>query len=226
MRPVLLIGAGRKAAEIEAFAAKSGSTIKIVRRLSTDGGDASMSALAPELSAAYLKAEGIGEAVIAADEPRGLPMGLLFQWKVSGIAVTDYQTFWEREAGFIAVSDFDPAWFVYADGCRRGWTVVIKRVLDIVLGVALLVATAPLFCLCALLSTWKRRAASSIVKSGAGVTGYLSTSSSSEACETMPNRVRRNGHRRTILALPGLGNTYARRGSMSYPADQCNKGRY
>jgi len=152
MRPVLLIGAGRKAAEIEAFAAKSGSTIKIVRRLSTDGGDASMSALAPELSAAYLKAEGIGEAVIAADEPRGLPMGLLFQWKVSGIAVTDYQTFWEREAGFIAVSDFDPAWFVYADGCRRGWTGrVIKRVLDIVLGVALLVATAPLFCLCALL---------------------------------------------------------------------------
>ena len=83
-------------------------------------------------------------------------MDLLLQWKLRGIAVTEYATFWEREVGCISLDAFEPNWFVYGEGCRRGrlgWT--IKRFLDIVVSSGLLIASAPLLCGVALLIWWE-----------------------------------------------------------------------
>jgi sugar transferase (PEP-CTERM system associated) len=155
-RRILLIGGGSRAAEIEAFASKPEKTVQIVERLRVDGMDFPIETVIEELLASRLKADGIHEVVVATDDPRGLPMELLLQWKLSGIAVTDYPTFWEREAGYISLETFDPAWFVYGDGCRRGRLGrAVKRGLDIAASVTLLVATSPLLCAFAVLTRWE-----------------------------------------------------------------------
>jgi sugar transferase (PEP-CTERM system associated) len=151
-RRAVLIGDGAKATEIEAFSNTASSSVRIVDRLCV-GGTASLGGtLEVNWPANRLKADGIQEALIAVDDPRALPIELLLQWKLSGIAVTDYPTFWEREAGYISLDAFDPNWFVYGEGCRRGRLGrALKRALDIAVALLLLVATAPLLCAFALL---------------------------------------------------------------------------
>jgi sugar transferase (PEP-CTERM system associated) len=154
-RRAVLVGDGAKAAEIEAFSNTASSSVRIVNRLCVEGTESLNETLETKWPANRLKADGIQEALIAVDDPRGLPIELLLQWKLSGIAVTDYPTFWEREAGYISLGAFDPNWFVYGEGCRRGRLGrTIKRGLDIGVALALLVATAPLLCAFALLVRW------------------------------------------------------------------------
>jgi sugar transferase (PEP-CTERM system associated) len=155
-RRIMLIGDGTRAAEIYSSATASGSTVRIAQWLHFDGAQGMQQELRDAWSPNRLRAEGIREAVVAVDDARGLPMDLLLQWKLNGIAVTDYATFWEREVGCISLGAFDPSWFVYREGCQRGrlgWTV--KRLLDIVVSFCLLVLSAPLLCVIALLIRWE-----------------------------------------------------------------------
>jgi sugar transferase (PEP-CTERM system associated) len=155
-RRIVLVGDGARAAEVSASADASGSTVRIVQRLHFDGARGMPQELRDEWSPSRLRAEGIREAVIAVEDVRGLPMDLLLQWKLNGISVTDYATFWEREVGCISLDAFDPNWFVYGEGCSRGQLGrTIKRLLDIVVSLGLLVASAPLMCGVALLIRWE-----------------------------------------------------------------------
>ncbi|HEX5231386.1 MAG TPA: TIGR03013 family XrtA/PEP-CTERM system glycosyltransferase [Bradyrhizobium sp.] len=144
-RRILLIGAGANATEIEAFARRIGSTIEVAERIDPD-------TVKCDLSIERLKSRRIREVVIAVDDQKNVPMELLLQWKLSGIAVTDCLTFWEREAGHIALGAFDPAWFVYGEGCHRNWLGRgVKRAIDVVVAVLLLIVTSPLLLLFAAL---------------------------------------------------------------------------
>lgn len=155
-RRIILIGDGARAAEINASADAPGSTVRIVQWLHFDGAQWMDQALRDQWPAARLRAKGIREAVVAANDPRGLPIDLLLQWKLNGIAVTDYATFWEREVGCISLDAFDPNWFVYGEGCSRGRLGrALKRLLDILISVGLLVATAPLVCAIAVMIRWE-----------------------------------------------------------------------
>jgi len=155
-RRIVLIGDGARAAEINASAGAPGSTVRIAQWLHFDGAQGMQQEQRDEWSPSRLRAEGIREVVVAVEDARGLPMDLLLQWKLRGIAVTEYATFWEREVGCISLDAFEPNWFVYGEGCRRGrlgWT--IKRLLDIVVSSGLLIASAPLLCGVALLIWWE-----------------------------------------------------------------------
>jgi sugar transferase (PEP-CTERM system associated) len=155
-RRIVLMGNGVRAAEINATAGASGSTVRIVQWLHFDGAQGMQQELRDEWSPGRLRAEGIREAVIAIEDALGLPIDLLLQWKLSGVAITDYATFWEREIGCISLDAFDPNWFVYGEGCSRGRLGRgIKRLLDIVVSFGLLVASAPLLCGVAVLIRWE-----------------------------------------------------------------------
>jgi sugar transferase (PEP-CTERM system associated) len=155
-RRILLIGDGTKAAEVSASTVVLRSTVRIVQWLHFDGAQWRQEELRERWSASRLKAGRIREAVIAVDNAADLPMDLLLQWKLNGIAVTDYATFWERETGCISLDAFDPNWFVYGEGCRRGQLGrAIKRMLDVVVSFGLLVASTPVLCCVALLIRWE-----------------------------------------------------------------------
>jgi sugar transferase (PEP-CTERM system associated) len=151
-RRILLIGNGTKAAEVTTSTEAPRSTVRIAQWLHFDGEQWMHQELRDEWSASRLRAEGIREAVIAVEDDSDLPMDLLLQWKLDGIEVTDYATFWEREVGCISLDAFAPTWFVYREGCSRGRLgKAIKRMLDVVVSLALLVATTPVLCAVALL---------------------------------------------------------------------------
>src|SRR6266849_4866809 len=74
------------------------------------------------------------EIVVAADDRRGLPVHQLLQCKLSGIRVTDYVDFYERESGRVDLAALRPSWFIFSDGFRMGAAVeALKRSFDIVL---------------------------------------------------------------------------------------------
>lgn len=150
-RRILLIGSGKRAANIEELARCSNGTIAIVRRAHVDDA-ASLGTGIECITSNSILHEHIGEVVIAVDDQRGLPMNLLLQWKLAGIRVIDYLTFWERECGRVDLGAACPAWFVFGDGCRRSrFDVLAKRCFDVLVSAFLLALTAPLLAVCAAL---------------------------------------------------------------------------
>ena len=88
------------------------------------------------------------EIVIATDDRRGLPVHQLLQCKLSGIRVTDYVEFYERESGRVDLSAIRPSWFIFSDGFRMGASVeALKRSLDIVVGLSTLAFVLPILVL-------------------------------------------------------------------------------
>ncbi|MFZ2006003.1 MAG: exopolysaccharide biosynthesis polyprenyl glycosylphosphotransferase [Stellaceae bacterium] len=150
-RRILLLGDGRSAAEIESFCSASAGQLEIAGRLGIDAFDEMDSAATAKFSAEGLRKTRIRE-VVTADEGSALPTTLLLQWKVNGIAVTDCLTFWEREAGRIALDAFDVNWFLRGEGCRRRRvSSLVKRATDICAALLLLILTAPILAIFAAL---------------------------------------------------------------------------
>jgi len=90
------------------------------------------------------------EIVIATDDRRGLPVHQLLQCKLSGIGVTDYIDFYERESGRVDLSALRPSWFIFSDGFRMGVVVeTVKRTFDVVLALLTLIMVLPLLVLTA-----------------------------------------------------------------------------
>jgi FlaA1/EpsC-like NDP-sugar epimerase len=65
----------------------------------------------------FIADNGINEVVIACDQRRGtLPVEILFDCRLRGIAVTDLLDFMERETGQIVVNLMYPSWVIYSNG--------------------------------------------------------------------------------------------------------------
>ncbi len=143
-RRILLLGDGVGAAEIETFCNASAGRLEIAERLAVEAFDGADSAAMDQFSAESLRRARIREVVTTREGPP-LPMALLLRWKVGGIAVTDRLTFWEREAGRIALDEFDANWFLHGEGCRRRRiSSLVKRAMDIGAASLLLILTAPI----------------------------------------------------------------------------------
>jgi sugar transferase (PEP-CTERM system associated) len=85
------------------------------------------------------------EIVIATEDRRGLPVHQLLQCKLSGIRVTDYVDFYERESGRVDLTALRPSWFIFSDGFRMGIMVeTVKRGFDIALALFTLVLVLPI----------------------------------------------------------------------------------
>ena len=85
------------------------------------------------------------EIVVATDDRRGLPVRQLLHCKLTGIKVTDFLDFWERETRTVDLEALRPSWLFYSDGFRCGIVdKLLKRAFDIMVSLALLVFSLPL----------------------------------------------------------------------------------
>jgi sugar transferase (PEP-CTERM system associated) len=95
---------------------------------------------------------GISEIVVATSERRGLPVRQLLLCKISGIKITEFLDFWERETRTIDLEALRPSWLFYSDGFRcRMLDAVVKRGFDIIVSLAIMILTLPLQLVTALL---------------------------------------------------------------------------
>ena len=146
---VLVVGNGRLAQEIAAILASTdpseGLGFRGVfdprsnRYRSSDGSDDLPASLAE-----IIEQESIGEVVLAAEDQRGLPIADLLRFRMSGVQVTDYVTFLEREKRYLATDTMRPSWLLFSKGFDHGPArVVAKRLFDIVVSLLLLILLAP-----------------------------------------------------------------------------------
>ena len=73
--------------------------------------------------------------------------------KTTGVHVNEFSTFLERETGRVDLDTVNPSWLIFSDGFSSGQMVssAIKRLFDIAASVTLLIGTAPLVLIFALL---------------------------------------------------------------------------
>src|SRR6185437_12950459 len=95
------------------------------------------------LSAA--RASAASEIVVALDDRRGAPLGPLLEARMEGMKITNYLTFWERETRRVNLKALDPSWLIYSDGFRISTVMngILKRAVDIVASLGLLIFTLP-----------------------------------------------------------------------------------
>src|SRR5690606_23389391 len=107
----------------------------------------------PENLAQTARRLGVDEIVVALDDRRGsMPVEALLDCRMHGIRVVDCTTFLERETGRVDLDGIHPSWLIFSDGFQRHWLgSAIKRGLDILLSLGLLVTTLPLLLLVAVL---------------------------------------------------------------------------
>jgi sugar transferase (PEP-CTERM system associated) len=92
----------------------------------------------------------VDEIVLATRERRagrggGLPLEGLLQCKLGGVTISDYATFWEREAAEIDLESLKPGWMIFSDGFRQSLSRrVVKRLFDVSVSLVFLLATLPI----------------------------------------------------------------------------------
>jgi sugar transferase (PEP-CTERM system associated) len=92
--------------------------------------------------------------VLALEERRNaLPLGDLLKVKTTGVHVHDISSFLERETGRVDLDSLNPSWLIFSDGFSSGRRLssAAKRLFDLVVSAAILLLTAPLILLFALL---------------------------------------------------------------------------
>jgi len=156
-RRVLILGAGNEAQEIESFAKKATEAgLNIIASICMPGqksvveNPVSLTDLDDLVSFAESKETEL--ILIAADGFEPLPLESLIACKLAGIEIKDRLSFFEQARGFVNLSAVKAEWIVFSDGFRGGnsFERVAKRILDIVISLIMLVATAPILVIAAL----------------------------------------------------------------------------
>lgn len=157
-RRILIYGAGRKADSIlQRFCNKIDQRgFVIVGFVHTHGDPDTNSAkrvLKPNKPLCEFARElRVDEIVDAVDDRRSkLPLRELLDCKVSGVNVVNLLTFFERETGYVNVNLLDPSWMIFSDGFKQTTAkYVVKRILDIVVSICVLLVAFPVMLLAAL----------------------------------------------------------------------------
>lgn len=96
----------------------------------------------------------VDEIVVALAERRGgsMPLRELLDCKLQGVRVVDMATHFEKTLGQIRLDSVSAGWLIFGDGFSQGWVrTVVKRLFDIVFAGALIVVSAPIILLTAIL---------------------------------------------------------------------------
>jgi sugar transferase (PEP-CTERM system associated) len=155
-RRLLVVGAGVRAWDLLCMLRNEGShphyKMEFVQ-------DASFGPVDPRLTAA--SAEGVAiietkdvlavarrfkpdEIVVAPDERRGMPLDNLLACKKDGFPVEQYLTFLEHEIRRVDIRRLEVGWLLYSSGFYFGTLDnVLKRVLDVVVSLVLLILFSP-----------------------------------------------------------------------------------
>ena len=99
------------------------------------------------------RTNGIEKIVIALAEKRdNFPTNELLKCRVNGIEVIDGNTFYEMLTGKLIVNAINPSWFIFSKGFRKSLTRrVLKRSVDLLLSLVLLILFFPVILIIALL---------------------------------------------------------------------------
>lgn len=156
-RRILVLGAGQRAAQVEALAKTRGAGFAVVGFVGMNDGASSVDSCVNRADIAnlpgHLLSLGAGEVVLALEERRNaLPLNDLLKIKTTGVAVRDFSSFIERETGRVDLDSLNPSWLIFSDGFSAGRRLssIGKRLFDVVVSLALLALTGPLVAVTAL----------------------------------------------------------------------------
>jgi len=149
-RRLLVLGAGPRAARIEALTHRQGASIAVVGFVAMNDGPAALAGAVNRDDIAnlpdHLLSLGATEVVLAMEERRNaLPLNDLLRIKTTGVEVRDFSSFLERETGRVDLDSLNPSWLIFSDGFSAGrrlssWG---KRLFDVAASLTALVLFAP-----------------------------------------------------------------------------------
>ncbi len=98
-----------------------------------------------------VRRNGIQRIIVALEDRRGaLPIRDLVRLRVEGVRVEDAHTTISSLTGRVWLETVKPSWFVFSEGFHRSmFTLIAKRVVDLVFGILGLIVSAPLMLLVA-----------------------------------------------------------------------------
>ena len=157
-RRVLILGAGKRAQRIKDLEAKRGSGFIVVGYIAMNE-NKQMIPEAIKRDAIYNLADfvvkmGASEVVLALEERRNaIPLDDLLRIKTTGVHVNELSSFFERETGRVDLDSVNPSWLIFSDGFSSGRRMsgLAKRLFDIFASLVLLLVTAPIILLFAIL---------------------------------------------------------------------------
>jgi sugar transferase (PEP-CTERM system associated) len=157
-RRVLVLGAGARADRLRKLGDRPEAGFVIVGYVGMSAGEPVIEEAIHRDAIAnltrYVDNLGVSEVVLALEERRNsLPLKDLLRIKTTGVHVNEFSTFLERETGRVDLDTVNPSWLIFSDGFSSGQMVssAIKRVFDVVASLILLVLTAPIVALFAVL---------------------------------------------------------------------------
>ncbi len=157
-RRVLVLGAGPRAQRLRELGDRPESGFVIVGYVGMNESsplvDEAISRSAIHNLTRFVENLGVSEVVLALEERRNaLPLSDLLRIKTAGVHVNDFSSFVERETGRVDLDSVNPSWLIFSDGFSslRAFSSGAKRVFDVVVSAVLLVLTAPLIAVFALL---------------------------------------------------------------------------
>jgi len=159
-RRVLVLGAGERAQRLRALGESGNAGFAIVGYVGMSEGDTppvveeAIARSAIHNLKRHVENLGVSEVVLALEERRGaLPLKDLLKIKTAGVHVNDFSSFMERETGRVDLDTVNPSWLIFSDGFSSGRVLssIAKRLFDVVASLALLVLTAPLIAIVAVL---------------------------------------------------------------------------
>jgi sugar transferase (PEP-CTERM system associated) len=155
-RRVLVLGAGARAARVEALARWPGAGFAVVGFVAMNDGPSAVASATNRADIASLPKHllqlGAVEVVLALEERRNsLPLNDLLRIKTTGVEVHDFSSFLERETGRVDLDSLNPSWLIFSDGFSAGRRMASlgKRLFDLAVSFVILVAGAPVIAIAA-----------------------------------------------------------------------------
>ena len=157
-RRVLVLGAGSRADRLRKLGEEPGCGFVIVGYIRMSNTDPvveeAINRTAIYNLKRYVENLAVSEVVLAMEERRNaLPLHDLLRIKTAGVHVNDFSTFLERETGRVDLDTVNPSWLIFSDGFSSGRALsgVAKRLFDITASLLLLILTAPVIVLFAII---------------------------------------------------------------------------
>lgn len=157
-RRIVVLGAGARAQKLLDLAQDESAGFTVVRCISSSKTEPHAVDAIPREEIAdlgeFIDMCRASEIVLALEERRNaLPLKDLLRLKTRGVEVYEFSSYIERETGRIDLATVNPSWLIFSDGFSSGRLISTwaKRAFDIAVSAVLLVVSAPIVALFAVL---------------------------------------------------------------------------
>lgn len=182
---VLVVGTGSRAAKIEEIANSGESLgIHVVGYLPLGTGTAHSYVPHDRLIHAEGRLydialrHGVSAIIVAVRERRGggLPVSELLECKLRGLEIQDLPAFFEQQTGILPLESTNASWMIFSEGFTQGsGRDMVKRIFDLAVSSAFLLALFPLMVLTALLIRLESRGPVFYTQERVGQFGHIFT---------------------------------------------------